>query len=367
MSSPIHYQDSINHFRKRKARFSFSEIHILLDEVRKHRSLIVGKFNRGVPTEVKKRTWAEITARVNEIGECQREVLEVIKKWSDLKCDTKRKVSAMLRGAPPNKVLLSRMTRDLTQVERIVHQILQMEKKGDRSGSGLGPLEDDDDGPEDIDDFEDDMMGLSSSPNGMDVSTMPPPPPYSTDTLPLPGAKEDQSIPNSGSSRDSSQPSLDAQNKAPVTEDTETQFLDSDDEQKDDTLPSTQTVKPAGDHQKNNGVPRLFAGNSTPFPTPSSFSATLPSSSHTSHNQRPSVLQNAAFSLQEQHATNMLLETVSRSLELLSESVQQLAETQHEFIRESLQLQRETVQVLRDFTGGAIALVHDKLNGRPAL
>ena len=79
------------------------------------------------------------------------------------------------------------------------------------------------------------------------------------------------------------------------------------------------------------------------------------------------VLQNAAFSLQEQHATNMLLETVSRSLELLSESVQQLAETQHEFIRESLQLQRETVQVLRDFTGGAIALVHDKLNGRPAL
>lgn len=79
------------------------------------------------------------------------------------------------------------------------------------------------------------------------------------------------------------------------------------------------------------------------------------------------MLHNASLSLQEQHATNILLETVSRSLELLSESVQQLAETQQEFVRESLQLQRETVQVLRDFTGGAIALMHDKLNGRPAL
>lgn len=78
-------------------------------------------------------------------------------------------------------------------------------------------------------------------------------------------------------------------------------------------------------------------------------------------------MNNVSQSLREQHATNMLLETVSRSLELLAESVQQLAETQQEFVRESLQLQREMVQVLRDFTGGAIALMHDKLNGRPAL
>lgn len=79
------------------------------------------------------------------------------------------------------------------------------------------------------------------------------------------------------------------------------------------------------------------------------------------------MLHNASQSIQEQHTSNLLLETVSRSLELLSESVQQLAETQQEFVRESLQIQRETVQVLRDFTGGAIALMHDKLNGRPAL
>lgn len=43
MSSPVYYnQDSVTRFKKRKARFSFSEVHILLDEVRKHRMVVVG-------------------------------------------------------------------------------------------------------------------------------------------------------------------------------------------------------------------------------------------------------------------------------------------------------------------------------------
>lgn len=146
-------------------------------------------------------------------------------------------------------------------------------------------------------------------------------------------------------------------------EDTETPFGDSDDDQREDVLPSSQPAKSAEVHQVNNGIhkhvqpPMSAAGSAT----------TLPTTGQPPHNSRDGLLQNASLSLQEQHATNMLLETVSRSLELLAESVQQLAETQQEFVRESLQLQRETVQVLRDFTGGAISLMHDKLNGRPAL
>ncbi|KAL0193212.1 hypothetical protein M9458_011508, partial [Cirrhinus mrigala] len=70
--------------------------------------------------------------------------------------------------------------------------------------------------------------------------------------------------------------------------------------------------------------------------------------------------------VQEQHTTNALLSTVSRSLELLAESVQQLAETQQEFARESLQLQRDTVQVLRDFASGALTILQEKVNGKPA-
>ncbi|XP_026183834.1 nuclear apoptosis-inducing factor 1 isoform X2 [Mastacembelus armatus] len=378
MSSPIYYnQDSVTRFKKRKARFSFSEVHILLDEVRKHRMVVVGmclqlnpfrkeevvhygvvsgfpegKFNRGVPTDVKKRTWAEITARVNEIGECQREVIEVIKKWSDLKCDTKRKVAAMRSGTVPNRGLNSRLSRDLNQTEKIVLQILEMDEEDQCTGD-FGPLGDDDDVPEEEEEMEEeDMIGMQGSPNGgLDMTSMPPATSYTMGGLTQSG--------------DSSQPAFDVQYEVPPTEDTEATFGDSDDDQRDDALSSAQTSKPMDDHQGNNGIQKQ--GRHQTSSGTSMSTATLPMSGQPSQNTRDSLLHNASLSLQEQHATNILLETVSRSLELLSESVQQLAETQQEFVRESLQLQRETVQVLRDFTGGAIALMHDKLNGRPAL
>ncbi|XP_058484310.1 myb-related transcription factor, partner of profilin isoform X2 [Solea solea] len=336
MSSPspsfYYSQDSVTRFKKRKARFTFSEVHILLDEVRKHRAVVVGKFNRGVPTDTKKRTWAEITARVNEIGECQREVIEVIKKWSDLKCDTKRKVAAMRSGTVPNRGLNSRLSRDLNQTEKIVLQILEMDEE-DQSMSDFGPLGDDDDVPEEEEEIEEeDMMGLQNSPNG-EMASMPPPPSYSMSGL--------------------------------AQSDTEAAFGDSDEDQREDGLPSTLAAKPTEDHQGNNGIPKQEQPQMDSEPSTSAAPRSTPGQA--SQSTRESMLHNATLSLQEQHATNMLLETVSRSLELLSESVQQLAETQHDFVRESLHLQREMVQVLRDFTGGAIALMHDKLNGRPAL
>ncbi|XP_035482533.1 nuclear apoptosis-inducing factor 1 isoform X2 [Scophthalmus maximus] len=351
MSSPVYYnQDCLTRFKKRKARFSFSEVHILLDEVRKHRMVVVGKFNRGVPTDMKKRTWAEITARVNEIGECQREVIEVIKKWSDLKCDTKRKVAAMRSGTVPNRGLNSRLSRDLNQTEKIVLQILEMDEE-DQSMADFGPLGDDDDVPEEEEEIEEeDMMGMQSSPNGALDMSMPPP------------ASSTTSGPQSG---DSSQPAFDLQYEVPATEDTEAAFGDSDDDQTEDAPPSTQAAKATEDHQGNNGIQKQGRPQTPSGPSTSTAALLMPG--QPSQSTRDSMLHNASLSLQEQHATNILLETVSRSLELLSESVQQLAETQQEFVRESLQLQRETVQVLRDFTGGAIALMHDKLNGRPAL
>uniref|UniRef100_A0A8C5E2D2 Myb/SANT-like DNA-binding domain-containing protein 4 n=1 Tax=Gouania willdenowi TaxID=441366 RepID=A0A8C5E2D2_GOUWI len=305
MSSPVYYTpDSFTQFRKRKARFTFSEVHILLDEVRRHRKVVVGKYNRGVATDIKKQTWATITARVNEIGECQREVMEVIKKWSDLKCDTKRKVAALRYGKPANKRLRARLSRGLSQTEKIVMQILDMEEE-DQPTADFGPVGDDEDVQEE-EEVELDMMEMQGSPNGLFLSA-----------------------------------------------DTEPAFGESDDDQREDMLPRAQTVKLSEDRQVNNGVQKQEQLWPPVKPLGSEG------------NTRDCLLQNASLSVQEQHTTNMLLETVSRSLELLSESVQQLVETQQEFVRESLQLQRETVQVLRDFTGGAIALMHDKLNGRP--
>uniref|UniRef100_H2SWY9 Zgc:153990 n=1 Tax=Takifugu rubripes TaxID=31033 RepID=H2SWY9_TAKRU len=316
MSSSVFYNHgTATRFRKRKARFSRSEVHILLKEVRKNRMVVVGKLNRGVPSDVKKRTWAEITARINEIGECRREVIEVVKKWSDLKCDTKRKVAAMEAGKLHNRGLNSRFCRELNQTEKIVHSILEMRDE-DHSSGDFGPLEDDDD-----------------LRHGVDTSAAAPPssPSDSTEAPDTPsGSKADDK--NSRS------------------------IKHSDEDQKVDVLPYSQLVKQTENHKGNNGV--LKPGPQETFSRPLvSFS----------HNAKEAMLQNASLSVQEQHTTNILLETVSRSLELLSESVQQLAETQQEFVRESLQIQRETVQVLRDFTGGAIALMHDKLNGRPAL
>lgn len=125
-----------------------------------------GKFNYGVPSTVKKRTWAEITARINEIGECEREVVEVIKKWSDMKCDTKRKVAAVrsgLKGTPP-----SRFLRGFTPTENIIRKILELDgqqggsrpsssRNGTRSRADMGPLEDEDGGGEDDEDMDMDM------------------------------------------------------------------------------------------------------------------------------------------------------------------------------------------------------------------
>lgn len=127
-----------------------------------------------MPTDVKKRTWAEITTRVNEIGECQREIIEVIKKWSDLKCDTKRKVAAMRSGAVPNRGLNSRLSRDLNQTEKIVLQILEMDEEDHGTGD-FGPLGDDDDVEEEEMD-EEDMIGMSSPNGALDMMSMPPPP-----------------------------------------------------------------------------------------------------------------------------------------------------------------------------------------------
>ncbi|KAI4814097.1 hypothetical protein KUCAC02_003304 [Chaenocephalus aceratus] len=330
MSTPIFYnQDSFIRFKKRKARFSFSEVHILLDEVRKHRMVVVGKFNRGVPTDIKKRTWAEITARVNEIGECQREIIEVIKKWSDLKCDTKRKVGAMR---------FWRWTRKT------------------RSPGTLALWEMNDDVPEEEEEMEEDIIGMQSSPNGgLDGASMPPPMSYTM--------------------KDSSQTAYDVQYEIPATEDVDAALGDSDDDQREDVLHST---KPTEIHLGNNGIqkqgppptssgPAAAAAAAAAATTAASSSSSSNSNSSSSNSSSSNNPYASTASLEEQHATNILLETVSRSLELLSESVQQLSETQQEFVRESLQLQRETVQVLRDFTDGAISLMHDKLNGRPAL
>lgn len=257
-----------------------------------------------------------------------------------MKCDTKRKIAAMQKGTVPNRGSNSRMSRNLNPTEKIVAEILEM-AEDDEGSFDFGPLGDDDDvGDEEDMEEEEEMMGLQSSPNGALETSMPPPSSYSGGSSKLADLQFDQPDEN------------------------ENAFAESDDEQKDEAPPPSQRPKPAADHQDNNGVQKPSPAKSEPS---TSAAGLLPRAEQGPAASKEKLMDSVSQSLREQHTTNMLLETVSRSLELLAESVQQLAETQQEFVRESLQLQRETVQVLRDFTGGAIALMHDKLNGRPVL
>ncbi|TSO37084.1 Nuclear apoptosis-inducing factor 1 [Bagarius yarrelli] len=320
--------DSAVRLKKRKANFTFSEVHILLDEVRKNRHIVVGKFNSGIPSDIKRRKWTEITQRINVIGECDREVGEVIKKWSDLKCDTKRKIAAIHSGAALP------YSPDLSQTENIVSSILELDKKpweATRSSRGRSKSEEQDTAAGDEDD-DVTLMGLGSvqdSPrSGIETKPVLPP-------LPAGG--------------------LEMKFESLVNTDAESRAMDSDDDHHD-LLPSSMN----NSYTEDEGTVNSFAHVS-------SSSTGHAQAGAESESAREQLAQSASLSVQEQHMTNALLCTVSRSLELLAESVQQLAETQQEFARESLRLQRETVQVLREFASGALTILHERVNGKPPI
>lgn len=109
-----------------KPRFSFTEVKMLLEAVKRNRYIILRKFNHGVSAETKKQTWAEITEQINSLGENHREVRQIMKKWADLKCDGKRRIVA-LRGPNGNNM----RKKNLGPVERMVHKILMMSPRGD--------------------------------------------------------------------------------------------------------------------------------------------------------------------------------------------------------------------------------------------
>ncbi|XP_041659442.1 flocculation protein FLO11 isoform X1 [Cheilinus undulatus] len=107
---------------KSKPRFSFHEVRVLLDAVKRNRYILLRKFNRGVSVDTKKQTWIEITNQINDLGENHREVRQIMKKWADLKCDGKRRLLA-LRNPHLRK-------KNMGPVEKMVHKILMMSPRG---------------------------------------------------------------------------------------------------------------------------------------------------------------------------------------------------------------------------------------------
>ncbi|XP_017558222.1 nuclear apoptosis-inducing factor 1 [Pygocentrus nattereri] len=79
--------------KKRKMNFSEREVEIIVEEMEKQKHILVNHFNAGVTHITKNNAWLEILKRVNAVTNCQRELAEVKKKWSDLKTEVRRKVA----------------------------------------------------------------------------------------------------------------------------------------------------------------------------------------------------------------------------------------------------------------------------------
>ncbi|KAI5094856.1 nuclear apoptosis-inducing factor 1 isoform X1 [Silurus meridionalis] len=82
-----------SHAKKRKMNFSEREVEIIVEEMEKQKHILVNHFNAGVTHIAKNNAWMEILKRVNAVTNCQRELAEVKKKWSDLKTEVRRKVA----------------------------------------------------------------------------------------------------------------------------------------------------------------------------------------------------------------------------------------------------------------------------------
>ncbi|XP_061828272.1 uncharacterized protein [Nerophis lumbriciformis] len=399
-----------------KPRFSFSEVKLLLEAVKENRHIVLRKFNHGVSSDSKKQKWAEITDQINSLGENQREVRQIMKKWADLKCDGKRRLVAL--HSPNGSFDRRRKKSSLGPVEKMVHEILLMSPKRDgNSGVDLGG--------------EDEDSKLSVEQGG-NIS-----PSYSSlnvpnSTLSLPGGlcldfsplsspeKEHSGDPFHSSSdfdqQDDAEPSVDFDDNDNSTFSYRSSFLPPTDNaqavakpihtysrnQNHNATTSKAQARPlfepsttsspaapppapspsdaaprAGTSSASSSLapPTTSNGSSQPFgvlPPPNHLAPPLPRHAPPdsaqpdllppgpAHKAQQRVAQLASQSVQQQRATRHLLSSVSRSLETLAQSVQLLVESQQEFVHESLLLQRETLGILKDFSGTALTMLRDK-------
>ncbi|XP_066521026.1 myb/SANT-like DNA-binding domain-containing protein 4 isoform X2 [Hoplias malabaricus] len=328
-------------FKKRKSRFTFPEVQLLLTEVKKNRHILVGKFNQGVSGDVKKRTWAALTARINEISECHREIIEIIKKWSDLNCDTKRKVAAMRASG----FSAARIAQDLSPIESMVNQILQMPPKNDSTFK------------EDEDDDEDSQGAFGMQKHSTDITNERlPVQPQGIPLLPPPSLplvmihSNDSAVPVTDFSFELSEQKF---SEAGSLSDGSTILHNAFSGEKE--IIGTETKQQA----TNNSVTLAGTSSHVALPRPLPRHASVDPGHLQEH-----LAKSASLSLQEQQATTMLMGTLSRSLESLSVSVQRLVQMQQQFARDTLRLQRDTLHVLRDFSSTSLALLQDKVNGQ---
>ena len=71
---------------------------VLISEVEARNNILFGSLSSGISTKTKKLAWEKVAKSVNGVGAESRTVADIKKKWSDIKVDVKRKVSAHRRS-----------------------------------------------------------------------------------------------------------------------------------------------------------------------------------------------------------------------------------------------------------------------------
>lgn len=278
---------------KAKPRFSHTEMKVLLEAIKRNRYILLRRFNNGVSAETKKNTWCEITAQINSLGENQREVRQIMKKWADLKFDAKRR----MRG--PNKKNFRK--KNLGPIEKAVHKLLSLNPSDGGNGQS------------DVDLDEDPLFSRISLPDSA----------YSDCFTP-----ERSSLDRSEGDWDLESPDYGLDLEEEDDDDDHLSVLESDEFYRS---------KPAYTYS------RQERGPARPAPPPR-----RPASSSGSA---------LSACVRQQRAGRELLASVARSVRSLAQSLQTMRERQQEFVRESLVLQRQTVETLRDFSNTALTML----------
>ena len=71
---------------------------VLISEVEARNNILFGSLSSGISTKTKKLAWEKVAKSVNGVGAESQTVADIKKKWSDIKFDVKRKVSAHRRS-----------------------------------------------------------------------------------------------------------------------------------------------------------------------------------------------------------------------------------------------------------------------------
>ncbi|KAJ8344216.1 hypothetical protein SKAU_G00315450 [Synaphobranchus kaupii] len=151
--------------RKRKLKFSETELHVLTNEVQRHAAKLQ---SRNLTPSERNHIWESVAERVSAVGQCKRMADDCKRRWVDLKRRTKEKVAfnrrqaAAMGGGPP-------IEDPLTEIEEEAQQTLQKEQV-----HGLDGIDTAEPMPQDIEDWPMSGPSCTGAASNQDDSPHPP-------------------------------------------------------------------------------------------------------------------------------------------------------------------------------------------------